>query len=540
MRPGRKSEVLVELSVRDLGVIEELSLVLDEGMTALTGETGAGKTLVVQAIQLLMGGRTDPSLVRPGAKEAVIEGRFVVGDDEVVMTRVIPADGRSRAYANGRMVSAADLGTTGERLVDLHGQHAHQSLLSSAVQRRSLDSHGEIDLGALSSARAHLSDVKSKLVELGGDARSRAHEIDLLRYQLEELTEAALADDDEDQRLEREADLLSDAAGHIEAAGVARTVLSEERGALDRIGEALAALASRRPFEAAAEQLRSVQAELEDVSSQVRDIGELIEDDPERAAEIRARRQLIRDLTRKYGDTVAEVREFEADASERLDGLLRHEELAAEYEEALDEAGRQVAHEAKRVADARRIAAAPLAEAVTAGFEDLALTRATLDVAVRGEEPCDDIEFLFAANSGSAALPLSKVASGGELARVMLSLRLVLSAGPETLVFDEVDAGIGGEAAIAVGGALGKLGGDHQVLVVTHLPQVAAFADQHVVITKTDDGVGVQSSASHIDGEERVIELARMLAGRPDSAAGREHAGELLSMGDDVRSYRET
>ena len=199
-----------------------------------------------------------------------------------------------------------------------------------------------------------------------------------------------------------------------------------------------------------------------------------------------------------------------------------------------------MAHEAKRVADARRIAAAPLAEAVTAGFEDLALTRATLDVAVRGEEPCDDIEFLFAANSGSAALPLSKVASGGELARVMLSLRLVLSAGPETLVFDEVDAGIGGEAAIAVGGALGKLGGDHQVLVVTHLPQVAAFADQHVVITKTDDGVGVQSSASHIDGEERVIELARMLAGRPDSAAGREHAGELLSMGDDVRSYRET
>lgn len=530
--------MLVELSVRDLGVIEELSLVLGEGMTALTGETGAGKTLVVQAIQLLTGGRTDPSLVRPGAREAVVEGRFVAGDDEVVMTRVIPADGRSRAYVNGRMASAADLGSTGERLVDLHGQHSHQSLLSPAVQRRSLDAHGQIDLTALTAARAHLSEVRSKLLELGGDARSRAHEIDLLRYQLDELGEAALSDDDEDQRLEREADVLGDAAGHIEAAGAARTVLSEERGALDRIGEALAAMTARGPFKAVAEQLRGVQAELEDVASQVRDIGEAIEDNPARASEIRARRQLILDLTRKYGDTVAEVREFEADASSRLDRLVRHEELAGEYEEALDEAGRLVAHEAKRVADARRIAAAPLAKAVTAGFEDLALARATLDVAVRGDEPCDDVEFLFAANSGSSALPLSKVASGGELARVMLSLRLVLSAGPETLVFDEVDAGIGGEAAIAVGSSLGRIGGNHQVLVVTHLPQVAAFADQHVVITKTDDGVGVQSSASHIDGEARVVELARMLAGRPDSAAGREHASELLSMGDEVRSGR--
>lgn len=538
MHPGKKTEVLVELSVRDLGVIEDLSLVFDHGMTALTGETGAGKTLIVQAIQLLTGGRTDANLVRPGATEAVVEGRFVVEDEEVVMTRVVPADGRSRAYVNGRMASAADLGTTGARLVDLHGQHAHQSLLSTTVQRRALDTHGDVDLTALQAARADVSAVRSRLAELGGDARSRAHEIDLLRYQLDELDDAALTDDAEDERLEAEADVLGDAAGHIEASALAHEALADERGALDKLGEALAAMATRRPFEAAVEQLRSVQAELEEVVSQVRDIGEGIEDDPSRAADIRARRQLIRDLTRKYGDTVSEIRVFADEARERLDRLERHEELAAELEQSLDEAERHVAHRAKAVAEGRRVAAQPLAEAVTAGFAELAMARARLDIAVRGEDPADDVEFLFAANSGSPALPLAKVASGGELARVMLSLRLVLSAGPETLVFDEVDAGIGGEAAIAVGAALGRLGGEHQVLVVTHLPQVAAFADQHVVITKTDDGSGVESSASHIDAAQRVVELARMLAGRPDSAAGREHASELVAMAAEVRAAR--
>lgn len=531
--------MLVELSVRDLGVIENLSLVLGPGMTALTGETGAGKTLVVQAIQLLTGGKADPGLVRAGASEAVVEGRFIDGQEEVVMTRVIPAVGRSRAYLNGRMASAANLADTGSRLVDLHGQHAHQSLLSAAVQRRALDNYAKIDIGGLREARERQASVRSDLDELGGDARSRAHEIDLLRYQLDELDAAQLDSDAEDALLDAEADVLADAGAHIEAASAARLCLTEDGGVLDRLGEALAAVVSRRPFAASADRLRSAQADIEEAVTSIRGVGESIEDDPARSAEIRTRRQLIRDLTRKYGDTLAEVRAFAVDARLRLDRLDRHEELAAELEQRLDEARRQVTHEAKKVAEERRLAAGPLGAAVTERLPELAMSRAALHVDVAGDDPCDDIEFSFVPNSGAAPQALSKIASGGELARVMLSLRLVLSAGPETLVFDEVDAGVGGEAAIAVGSSLGRIAGDHQVLVVTHLPQVAAFADQHVVITKKDDGVGVLSSASQLDHDSRVVELARMLAGRPDSAAGREHASELLVMAAEMRTVRE-
>ena len=229
------------------------------------------------------------------------------------------------------------------------------------------------------------------------------------------------------------------------------------------------------------------------------------------------------------GDTVA-----------RLDQLQRHDELAAELEIEADEARRLVAHEAKAVAEARRAAAGPLADAVGELLPELAMPRARLHVEVRGDDPGDDVEFMFAANSGTTPLPLGKVASGGELARVMLALRRVLTAGPETLVFDEVDAGIGGEAAIAVGESLARLGGLHQVVVVTHLPQVAAFADEQLVVTKTDDGTGVQSSIAPVRGEDRVVELARMLAGRPDSAAGREHAAELLDLGEETRQGRTT
>ena len=530
--------MLIELSVRDLGVIGDLSLVLDPGMTVLTGETGAGKTLIVQAIQLLAGGRSDPGLVRPGTSEAIMEGRFLDGDDEVVVRRIVPAEGRGRSYLDGHMASAADLSVTAERFVDLHGQHTHQSLLAPAVQRRALDTFGGIDLGPLASARSEVADVSARLEEIGGDARSRAHEMDLLRYQLEELDEANFTDDDEDAKLEAEADLLGDAAAHLEAAAVARIALADDEGVIDGLGTTLAAIGARKPFASAAERLRSAQVEIEEAAAEVRTIAESIEEDPRRMAELRSRRQLIRDLTRKYGDTLGEVRRYGDEARERLDRLDRHEELAAELGQRLDEARLVVAHEAKHVGEARRIAAIPLSDAVTAGLPELAMKNAKLEVCVHGEDPCDDVTFGFVANSGASAQPLAKIASGGELARVMLSLRLVLSAGPETLVFDEVDAGIGGEAAIAVGASLSRLARDHQVLVVTHLPQVAAFADQHVVITKTDDGVGVLSSATHINDDERVIELARMLAGRPDSAAGREHAGELLTMGATARSTR--
>ena len=521
--------MLAELAVRNLGVISSARLVLGGGMTALTGETGAGKTLVVQAVQLLMGGRADPAMVRSGADEAVVEGRFVSPDgSERVLRRVIPAAGRSRAYLDGTMASAPELAELGIGLVDLHGQHQHQSLLRPRTQREALDRWGDVDLRPLRAARDELRALVDNLEALGGDARARAQEMDLLRYQVDEISAAQLDDPGELERIAEREDLLADATAHLADGHTARQALSGDDGAIDKLGSAAAALAGRTAFSATSDRLAAAVAELDDTVAQLRGVLDTIEDDPRALAEVRARHQMLRELTRKYGDTLAEVAAFGARAAERLSQLERHAELASELEAGIAAAQRRVDDEARAVAAARHGAAPGLAGAVTEHLASLALAGGTLEVQVAGEPPCDSVELLFSANRGSPPGPMSKVASGGELARVMLALRLVLTAGPPTLVFDEVDAGIGGEAAQAVGRALASLAEHHQVLVVTHLPQVAAFAHHHVAVRKSDDGASVASDLVAVNGTDRVAELARMLAGQPSWESGRQHASDLL------------
>lgn len=527
--------MLVELAVRDLGVIDDLRLVLGPGMTALTGETGAGKTFVVEAIELLVGGKADPVVVRAGATEAVVEGRFEVADpgegedDEVVLTRIIPAEGRSRAYVNGRLATIAALAEWGDRLVDLHGQHTHQSLLSPPVQRAALDRFAEVDLSALQAARASVRALDRQLAALGGDDRARAREIDLLRFQVEELRAAAITGPDEDEDLDAEETLLADSVAHREAAARATEALTGEDGASDSVAVALAALADRPPFSDAEARLRAVGAELSDLTAGVRALGEGIADDPERLDEIRRRRQLLHDLRRKYGETLGEVLRHAAEAEARLEDLEQHDQRAAELDAARREHGVVVEREAAAVAARRREAAPRLAGSVEGHLGALAMPRASLSVTVAGDGPADDVQILLAANPGSPALPLAKAASGGELARTMLALRLVLTAGPPTLVFDEVDAGIGGEAAVAVGRSLAELGAAQQVLVVTHLPQVAAFAHSHVRVVKESDEDRTVAHVDVLDDSGRVAELTRMLSGQPESRTARDHAVELLA-----------
>jgi len=519
--------VLSELAVSDLGVIGQLSLVLDAGMTAVTGETGAGKTLVVEAIDLLMGGRADPAMVRHGAQEAVVEGRFVVGHSEVVIRRVIPASGRSRAYVDGSLATAAALADLGRSMVDLYGQHDHQSLLSPAVQRDALDRFGEVDLRPLIAARAELAGIDRQLAELGGDERARAREIDLLAFQVDELAAAGLSDPDEDEHLARQEDALADALAHQEAALAALDALDADEGAVAGLARALAALEGRGPFTPLAEQLRGLQADLIDLASSVRAQGEAIEDDPARLEAVQLRRRQIHDLQRKYGDTLAEVIEFQSEAQARLAALEDRDRLAAELDRRRHEAHAALAGAQRRVGAARRAAAPRLAEATLGHLVELAMPRALLEVEVDGADGAD-VSYLLAANPGGPPRPLAKVASGGELARTMLALRLVLSDAPPTLVFDEVDAGIGGAAATAVGRSLATLATEHQVLVVTHLPQVAAWAGHQVGITKREVGETTVTEAVVLDGEARQIEVARMLSGSPDSATARRHAAELL------------
>ena len=521
--------MLIELAVTDLGVIESLRLTFGPGMTALTGETGAGKTMLVEAIELLTGGRADPGVVRPGAEEAVVEGRFVVDGAERVLCRVVPRSGRSRAYVDGRMAPVSALSEVAEEIVDLHGQHSHQSLLRPAGQRLALDAFGAVDLTGLRRARQGLAEIETRLQELGGDTGARARELDLLAFQLAEIEGAGLRDPDEDGALEAEEDALSAAAAHRAAAEQAAALLSTDSGAADGVGAAQSLLAGRTPLVAHHGRLAALAAELADLSSELRAAAEAIVEDPERLEQVRLRRKLLRELGRKYGPTLGDVMAFSAEAARRRDDLESHEARAAQLETERSRAAADVV-DAEAAVGARRRAAAPdLAARVAEHLGPLAMPAARLDVVVGEDDPGDDVVFLLAANPGSPLQPLAKTASGGELARVMLAVRLVLSQGPPVLVFDEVDAGVGGQAALAVGRALAEVAAaGHQVLVVTHLAQVAAHADSQVAVRKAVDGQVTRTQAEELDLESRVVELSRMLAGHPDSRAARDHAKELL------------
>jgi DNA repair protein RecN (Recombination protein N) len=534
--------MLIELLVRNLGVIPDLALTFGDGMTAVTGETGAGKTLVVEAIDLLLGGRAEASLVAAGASEARVDGRFIRGTGdaaiEMVLSRVIPRDGRSRAYINGHPAPVTQLVEEGSRFVDLHGQHGHQSLLRVGEQRAALDAFGGVSLVDLHDAREKLRALIIERTSLGGDERARVREIDLLKFQVEELAAADLQDPFEDKILEQEEDILADAMAHRSAAATAVEALSEDGGARDIVAAALAAIANRAPYEALAVRLRALSAELGDLAGELRGAGESIDDDPARLGVVRARRQRLQELRRKYGEDLAAVMAYSAEVSQRLDDLVRHDQRAAIIDAQITEARAKVLAAGAKVVAARLAVAPGLAKAITKRLGNLAMPKAQFAITASpiGEDGDGDVQFLLAANPGAPENPLAKVASGGELARVMLALRLALLEGrelvdgdpPDTLVFDEVDAGIGGQAASAVGLALAELAQGRQVMVVTHLPQVAAFADQQAVVAKDQRRSRTVTTVTVVDEDARIRELARMLSGSPDSQTARDHAKELL------------
>jgi DNA repair protein RecN (Recombination protein N) len=538
--------MLIELHVADLGIVADLKLVLGPGLTAITGETGAGKTLLVEALELLVGGRADTTLIRDGASEARVEGRFLdpVSEEEAVLARILPLEGRSRAYVDGRLATVAELAEVGTRFVDLHGQHAHQSLLAPAVQRGALDHFAgpaaADPLAEYRAARAEQGRIDADLAALGGDERSRAREIDLLRFQIDEIEAAGLDDESEDVALEAEEALLADAIAHREALAAAYGAV--ESSALDAVGAAATALSGRSPFAQLGERLRAAQAELAELARELRVARDSIEDDPDRLETVRARRRLLRELTRKYGETLADVRAYGIETTRRLAELEGYETRAAELEAESRAARQRAASAASSLSQARLAAAGGLADAITPHLQELAMPSATFEVVVEAAEPTDDgvdrVIFLLSANPGEPSRPLARVASGGELSRAMLAARVVLSEAPPTLVFDEIDAGIGGEAGAAVGRLLADLAGRHQVLVVTHLAQVAAFADAQIVVEKREQGKRTVASAQGVAGEERIHELSRMLAGVGESAHARSHAGELLDAAETFKQAR--
>ena len=553
---GALGPQLVELHVRNLGVIDDITVALGPGMTALTGETGAGKTLLVEALSLLLGARADPSVVRAGTDEAMVEGRFVVppgfrplgaaplhdpdgpggggsppGEgSEVTLSRSVPRAGRSRAWVDGRMATIGALAEAAGSLIELHGQHEHQALVRPDAQRRALDAFGQIDVTGYAVARQRLRRLVDESAALGGDARERARQVDLLRYQVGEIEGAGIEDAGEDERLDAEEDRLSEAAAHRHAAAAALAAVSGAEGtsALDRLAEAAGSLDGRLPLAGLESRVRSAMGELSDLAAELRSVVDTWEDDPEHLAEVRERRQLLHQLRRKYGDSLEEVLAYADDARLRLAAAEEEEERAQTLDLEIESARSLVDRMGEEVAASRLAAAPPLAERIESTLRRLAMPSARFEITVDGDGPADQVGFLLGANPGEPLMPLASSASGGELARTMLAIRLAVSDAPGVMVFDEVDAGVGGEAALAVGSALAGLARRGQVLVVTHLAQVAAQADHQIEVRKAEDAGRTRSEVTVLDGEGRVVELSRMLSGHPDSGSARRHARELL------------
>jgi DNA repair protein RecN (Recombination protein N) len=574
------ARVLEELRISSLGVIDESVLELGPGFTAITGETGAGKTMVVTALGLLLGGRADSGAVRTGARSARVEGLVradaaladavdaiggEVEDDRLVLARQISAEGRSRAFAGGASVPVSALSSIADPLVAVHGQSDQHRLLRPAAQREALDSFAgpktlrlrERYAGVHASLRA----TETELAEVVASARERAQEADLLRFGLGEV-EQVEPQPGEDTALAAEEARLGFADTLRTAAEQARECLSAEDGAPDALGTVSAArklldgVREHDPEAAGlADRLAEISYLLSDAAADVASYASGLDTDPARLAAVSERRAALTALTRKYGDTIDDVLAWSERSTRRLldlDGTdERIEQLTAERNRLRGELGTLAAD----LSAARAKAATRLGSVVTGELTALAMPHATVTVAVTqaddehglpvgdrtlrfGPTGVDDVELLLAANRGAEARPLGKGASGGELSRVMLAVEVALAATNPvpTFVFDEVDAGVGGKAAVEVGRRLAALARHAQVLVVTHLPQVAAFADRHVVVVKSDDGTVTSSGLTVLDDAGRVRELSRMLAGLEDSETALAHAQELLAAAQDARS----
>jgi DNA repair protein RecN (Recombination protein N) len=572
--------MLAELHVHNFAIIEDLQLVFHPGFNVLTGETGAGKSIIIDAIELLLGGKSNQEMVRAGERIARVEGIFDLdgGDDarvqawlqahaldeeagQVILAREVRRGGRSVARINGRAVAQALLAELGDMLVDIHGQGQHLSLLNIRTHIRLLDEYAGVQaqVAALAGLVAALRDVRAELAQLQRDARELARRLDLLSYQVQEIDEAGLSPDEEGA-LESERRRLANAEALMSETATLETLLSEgsveSPSALDVLGAAIVHLEKLVRLDPdltrLAERAETLFEGVSDLAREISAYGAGLEYDPNRLTEVEDRLSLIAQLKRKYGDDIKEILAFGEKARAEL-ALISDSETRTEALEAREESLlRAIGEQAAALSQARARAAEDLAREVEAELEELRMagTRFQVEMTQRpdpngcyvGDQRLafdaagiDRVQFLVSANPGEPLRPLAKVASGGETARLMLALKNVLTQADETptLIFDEIDQGIGGRVGAIVGQKLLTLARSHQVLCVTHLPQIAAYGDQHLQVTKIVAGDRTISQLNVLTGPDRVQELAAMLGAESDS--GRQSAQELLAS---ARAYR--
>lgn len=551
--------MLEELRVSNLGVISSAQIHFGAGMHVVTGETGAGKTLIVEALSLVTGARADPGIVGPEADEARIEVVFSnVDSDEwiepgdiLVLSRVVSSAGRSRAYINGHPASLSQLRELGENLIAINGQNVATGLMTPSGQLEALDRYATSKVAELlerySVAYSQLRKAAAACDQLGGDPQDVIRHADLLSYQLDEI-EKAQVEVGEDA-------ILLDEAARLSAIAALRERAIAAREEAERAADGLARISSGSPMngaerdselESIIERSRGLAFEAADIASDLRHYLESLEEDPERLMWVDARLELLSGLKRKFGPTLEDVIAFAEDARLRLSQISDLEEARraaeAEYAAALEEAGLA----ASNLSAARVSSSGELASAVKSHLRELELSAATFEVTVDSadvsdaasftELGIDTVTFGFTANEGIDPKPISRVASGGELSRLMLAIELSIAAGAReiTLVFDEIDAGVGGVTATAVAEKLATLADEVQVLCVTHLPQVASRAEHHYRVTKTKG----RAEVVELVGSERRDEIGRMLAGEPESEHALRHASELLDAANTNRQAR--
>lgn len=538
-----------ELHVRDVALIREASIEPAGGLTVLTGETGAGKTALLSAIKLLVGERSDAGMVREGASSLEVEGRlFLPGDDEdgTVVRRRVGADGRGRVELSGHMASVRELAERVGSTVDLCGQHEHQRLLAVQSHVELLDAWigapADEALEAYQAALAAAGEAREELERVREMGRATGEKLDEAAFVLRRIDEV---DPREGELEELEAQLPRVEHGEalMEAASGARELLSGDEGALDALGRAVSALEGASGYDARlggwAETLRSSLIDVEDVASELRDYADEVEFDPEELERLQARLASLEGLMRAFGPRMADVLERRERAREVIAAASDGGELERRAAEELEQRERELARAADALDAVRSEAAPRLAAAVSEQMALLEMGSAELEVSLErmarqewGSRGASRVEFLYRPAAGLTARPLRKIASGGEVSRVMLAVKVVLGDADdcETLVFDEVDAGVGGATAVALAGVLASLARTHQVIVVTHLAQVAVAAERHYLVRKREGAGGVpETTLTEISGEDRVAEIARMLSG-DTGAASRDLAREMLAV----------
>lgn len=550
--------MLTELRIRNFAIIESLTLPLSGGFNVLSGETGAGKSIIVGALGFLLGERGSSDLIRTGAEKATVEGVFDLdgsdgiaamidergietGDGAVVLKREISTAGRGRAWANGSPVTASVLGEIGRALVNLHGQHEAQALLDTESQRRMVDAFG----GATGQAAVvreewnKLSGIRREIVQLASRRADAERRADYLRHVVGEIEGARLVTG-EDARLEDEARVLENAdelRGLAE--GMSALLSGEDQGVMERLASVNRSLGAVQRVDHAGARLQEMFDTgfyaLEELARAVDDYACSVELDPSRLAEVRGRREVIYTLVKKYGPSLEEVIETGRRSRAELDLVDSASFDLAQLHTREAAAAETLTTSARKLSALRSAAARKLSKAVDAVLPDLGMNGGRFSVMLESRESPDEngaeeVEFKVALNVGHDARALARVASGGELSRVMLALKTILARADAvpTLVFDEVDAGIGGKVGLQVGDTLRRVAEHHQVFAISHLPQIAARAHNHIVVAKAAKGGVTTADITVLEGRTREVEIARMLGGDPESKVSRAHARELL------------